>query len=39
VQHIVSMYGGSIQIESVVSQGSTFRFTLPLSDASDKGVL
>jgi signal transduction histidine kinase len=39
VQYIVSMYGGSMQLESVVSQGSTFRFTLPLSDASDKGVL
>jgi two-component system phosphate regulon sensor histidine kinase PhoR len=39
VQHIVSMYGGSMQLESVVSQGSSFRFSLPLSDSSDKGVL
>jgi two-component system sensor histidine kinase/response regulator len=39
VQHIVSMYGGSIELESVVNQGSTFSFSLPLSDSSDKGVL
>jgi two-component system phosphate regulon sensor histidine kinase PhoR len=39
VQHIVSMYGGSMQLESVVSQGSTFRFSLPLAESSDKGVL
>jgi len=39
VQHIVSMYGGRMQLESVVSQGSSFRFSLPLSDSSDKGVL
>ncbi len=38
VQHIVSMYGGSIQLESVVRKGSTFRFSLPLSHSSDKGV-
>jgi two-component system sensor histidine kinase/response regulator len=39
VQQIVSMSGGSMQLESVVNQGSTFRFSLPLSDSSDKGVL
>jgi len=39
VQHIVSMYRGSMQLESVISQGSTFRFSFPLSDAGDKGVL
>jgi len=39
VQHIVSMYGGSMQLESGVSQGSTFRFSLPLAESSDKGVL
>jgi two-component system phosphate regulon sensor histidine kinase PhoR len=39
VQHIVSMYGGSMQLESVISQGSTFRFSLPLAESSDKGVL
>jgi two-component system phosphate regulon sensor histidine kinase PhoR len=39
VQHIVSSYGGSLQLESAVGQGSTFRFSLPLADSSDKGVL
>jgi len=31
VQQIATMYGGTIEIESVVSQGSTFRFVLPAS--------
>jgi signal transduction histidine kinase len=39
VQQIVAMYGGTIELESVPHQGSTFRFTLPLSEAGEKGVL
>jgi len=31
VQQVVEKYGGTIEVESVVGQGSTFRFTLPLS--------
>jgi signal transduction histidine kinase len=31
VQQVVKMYGGTIEVESVVDQGSTFRFTLPLA--------
>ena len=30
VQQIVAMYGGALEIESVVSQGSSFRFMLPV---------
>ena len=30
VQQIVTMYGGTLEIESVVSRGSTFRFMLPV---------
>jgi len=32
VQQVVEMYGGTVEVESVVGQGSTFRFTLPLAD-------
>jgi two-component system phosphate regulon sensor histidine kinase PhoR len=39
VQHIVSRYSGSLQLESAAGQGSTFRFSLPLAESSDKGVL
>ena len=35
VQQVVKMYNGTIEVESVVGQGSTFRFTLPL--ASQRG--
>jgi signal transduction histidine kinase len=31
VQQVVKMYSGTIEVESVVGQGSTFRFTLPLA--------
>jgi two-component system sensor histidine kinase/response regulator len=39
VQQILSLYRGSMELESAPHQGSTFRFTLPLSEAGDKGVL
>jgi signal transduction histidine kinase len=39
IQQILSLYRGNLEIESVPQQGSTFRFTLPLSEAGDKGVL
>lgn len=32
VQQVVEMYGGTIEVESAVGQGSMFRFTLPLAD-------
>jgi len=32
VQQVVEKYGGTIEVESVVNQGSTFRFTLPLAN-------
>ncbi|MGA9348186.1 MAG: response regulator [Anaerolineae bacterium] len=32
VQQVVEMYSGTIEVESVAGQGSTFRFTLPLAD-------
>ncbi|MCX5894734.1 MAG: hybrid sensor histidine kinase/response regulator [Proteobacteria bacterium] len=31
VQQVAAMYGGTIEIESTVNQGSTFRFTLPVT--------
>ena len=39
VQQILSLYRGSMELESAPHQGSTFRFTLPLSAASDTGAL
>ena len=32
VQQVVKMYNGTIEVESVVGQGSTFRFILPLAN-------
>jgi two-component system sensor histidine kinase/response regulator len=32
VQQVVEKYGGTIEVESVVDQGSTFRFILPLAN-------
>jgi signal transduction histidine kinase len=39
VQQIVSQYKGSVQLEAVVNQGSTFRLTFPIADSSDNGVI
>jgi signal transduction histidine kinase len=36
VQQVVEKYGGTIEVESVVGQGSTFRFTLPLAHQGGK---
>jgi two-component system sensor histidine kinase/response regulator len=32
VQQVVATYGGTIEVESVEGQGTTFRFTLPLAN-------
>jgi signal transduction histidine kinase len=39
VQQIVSLYGGTIEIESTRGQGSTFRFTIPLTQRSSQTML
>jgi two-component system, sensor histidine kinase and response regulator len=39
VQQILALYRGNLELESVPHQGSIFRFTLPLSEAGDRGVL
>ena len=39
VQQILALYRGSMELESVPHQGSTFRVTLPLSEAGDKDML
>lgn len=35
VQQVLEKYGGTIEVESVVGQGSTFRFTLPLANQGE----
>jgi signal transduction histidine kinase len=32
VKHLVRSLGGEVHVDSVVNQGSTFRFTLPVQD-------
>jgi len=39
VQQILALYRGNLELTSVPHQGSTFRFTLPLSEAGEKGAL
>lgn len=35
VQKVVEMYGGTIEVESSVGEGSTFRFSLPVAQAGE----
>ncbi len=39
VQQVAAMYGGTIEIESTVNQGSTFRFTLPVTALPQQAII
>jgi two-component system sensor histidine kinase/response regulator len=36
VRQAADMYGGTVEVESAVAQGSTFRFTLPLANSGER---
>ena len=34
VKHLVRSMGGDVRVQSIVNEGSTFSFTLPVNDVS-----